>query len=100
MQDRLRRYALVSLAAAVTTLGIKLVVWLLTDSVGLLSDALESSVNLAAAVFLAAALHVAARPADESHLYGHDKAEYLSAGTEGLMIVVAAGVIVWQAVDG
>jgi cation diffusion facilitator family transporter len=99
VQDHLRRYAVLSIAAALVTMAIKLTAWLLTDSVGLLSDALESSVNLAAALFLAAALHVAARPADESHLYGHDKAEYFSAGAEGFMIVVAAGLIVWQAVE-
>lgn len=99
MRDRLRRYATFSIAAAVATMAIKGVAWALTGSVGLLSDALESTVNLAAAVFLAVALHVAARPADESHHYGHDKAEYFSTGAEGLMIVVAAGLIVWQAID-
>ncbi len=99
MRDRLRRYATLSIAAAVATMAIKGVAWAVTGSVGLLSDALESTVNLAAAVFLAVALHVAARPADESHHYGHDKAEYFSAGAEGLMIVVAAGLIVWQAID-
>ena len=98
VHDALRRYAALSIAAALATMGIKLVAWWLTDSVGLLSDALESSVNLVAAGLLFVALRVAARPADESHPFGHEKIEAFSAASEGLMIIVAAGLIAWQAV--
>jgi cation diffusion facilitator family transporter len=95
----LTRFAWLSIAAALSTIAIKTVAYLLTSSVGLLSDAIESSVNLVAAVGALVALRVAARPADESHSFGHAKAEYFSAGAEGLMILVAAGTIVWAAVD-
>lgn len=97
--DRLTRYAWLSIAAALATIAIKSVAYLLTSSVGLLSDALESTVNLVAAVGALVALHVAARPADESHSFGHAKAEYFSAGAEGLMILAAATTIIWAAVD-
>jgi len=70
----------------------------LTGSVGLLSDALESGVNLAAAIIALVALRVAARPADDGHHFGHGKVEYLSAGAEGVMIFVAAALIIWQAI--
>ncbi len=99
MSARLDRYAWLSIAAALVTMGIKLLAWRMTGSVGLLSDALESSVNLAAAALLVVALRVAAQPPDDEHQFGHDKAELFSAGAEGLMIVVAAGLILWQAVD-
>jgi cation diffusion facilitator family transporter len=79
-------------------MGLKLVAWAVTGSVGLLSDALESGVNLFAAVLMLAVLHLAARPPDDSHEYGHDKAELFSAAAEGLMIMVAAGLIMWTAV--
>jgi cation diffusion facilitator family transporter len=88
-----------SIAAALITITLKTGAWALTGSVGLLSDAMESVVNLAAAVLMAWALKVSARPADASHLYGHDKAELFSAAAEGAMIVIAAGMIVWTAVD-
>ncbi len=92
------RYAWLSIAAAITTMAMKgLAAWL-TGSVALLSDALESGVNLVAAIAALIALVVAARPADESHEFGHTKAEYFSAALEGLMIVVAAGLIGWQAI--
>lgn len=95
----LLKWAWLSIAAAVATIALKTGAYLLTGSVGLLSDALESVVNLVAAVLALAALAIAARPADENHPFGHGKAEYFSAGAEGVMIVVAAGLIVWTAVD-
>ncbi len=88
-----------SIAAALGTMGLKFVAYVITGSVGLLSDALESIVNLVAAIIALAALRAAAKPADEKHPYGHGKAEYLSAGAEGLMIVFAAGAIVYAAVE-
>lgn len=95
----LTRFGWFSIGVAVVTMAIKLVAWSLTGSVGLLSDALESTVNLAAAVLMLVALRVAALPPDENHQHGHEKAELFSAAAEGLMIVVAASVIVWAAVD-
>jgi len=94
----LRRYAWLSIGAAVVTIGLKSFAYLVTGSVGLLSDAAESVVNLVAAIIALIALTVAARPADAGHNYGHGKAEYFSAGLEGLMIFVAAGVILFSAV--
>lgn len=95
----LTRWAWLSIGAAVLTIGMKSVAYLLTGSVGLLSDALESVVNLVAAVLALIALTAAAKPADERHHFGHGKAEYLSAGAEGVMIVVAAGLIVYTAIE-
>ncbi len=86
----LKRYAWLSIAAAVTTIALKGGAWLITDSVGLLSDAVESIVNLVAAVVALYALAVAERPADEEHAYGHTKVEYFSSGFEGALILVAA----------
>ena len=94
----LTRYAWLSIAAAVVTIAIKTAAYLITGSVGLLSDALESVVNLVAAAVALWALWLAGRPPDQTHHYGHGKAEYFSAGVEGVMIVVAAGVVVWMAV--
>jgi cation diffusion facilitator family transporter len=94
----LRRYAWLSIGAAVVTIALKSVAYLVTGSVGLLSDAAESAVNLVAAIIALIALTVAARPADAGHHYGHGKAEYFSAGLEGLMIFVAAAVILFSAV--
>ena len=96
---RLTRYAWLSVAAAVLTIGLKSGAYLLTGSVGLLSDAAESVVNLVAAVVALYVLRIAARPADEQHHFGHAKAEYFSAALEGGMIVVAACFIVYSAVD-
>jgi cation diffusion facilitator family transporter len=90
MQPSLRRYALLSLLAAFATIGLKATAFAVTGSVGLLSDALESLVNIAAALIALYALTVAARPADEEHAYGHTKAEYLASGFEGALILVAA----------
>ncbi|HPK72232.1 MAG TPA: cation diffusion facilitator family transporter [Vicinamibacterales bacterium] len=87
----LRRYAWLSIAAAVATITLKTLAYVLTGSVGLLSDAVESIVNLAGAVVALAMLIVAARPADEEHAYGHSKAEYFSSGAEGALILFAAG---------
>jgi cation diffusion facilitator family transporter len=87
---RLFRLLWLSVAAAVLTIVLKTVAWLLTGSVGLLSDAAESVVNLVAAVVALGALRWASKPADEEHAYGHAKAEYFSAGIEGALILVAA----------
>ena len=87
----------VSVLVALVTIALKTLAWWLTDSVGLLSDAIESLVNLASAVFGLMMVTVAARPADEDHPYGHHKAEYFSSGFEGLLIVVAALAIMWAA---
>jgi cation diffusion facilitator family transporter len=95
----LTRFAWLSIAAAVVTIALKSGAYLLTGSVGLLSDAAESGVNLVAAVVALTALRVAARPADANHHFGHGKAEYFSAGVEGLMIFVAAAAILYAAVD-
>lgn len=95
----LTRFAWLSIAAAVATMLLKTVAWRLTGSVGLLSDALESLVNLAGALMALAMLSVAARPPDEDHPHGHGKAEYFSAGVEGSLIVIAAVSIAVAAVD-
>ena len=95
----LTRYAWLSIAAAIATMALKGVAYLLTGSVGLLSDALESLVNLAGALMALAMLSVAARPPDEDHAHGHGKAEYFSAGAEGALIVIAAISIGVAAVD-
>lgn len=93
----LTRYAWLSIAAAILTIGLKAAAYWLTGSVGLLSDALESLVNLVAALMALAMLTLAARPPDEEHAYGHGKAEYFSSGVEGALICVAALSIGWAA---
>jgi cation diffusion facilitator family transporter len=95
----LGRFAWLSIAAAIATIGLKTVAYLLTGSVGLLSDAIESIVNLIGAVMALSMLTVAARPADEDHAYGHSKAEYFSSGVEGSLILVAAVSIAIAAVQ-
>lgn len=97
VQNKLLRYAWLSIAAALMTFFIKLASYWLTGSVGLLSDALESLVNLAAAIIALISLSVSVRPADEEHAYGHTKAEYFSSGIEGALILVAAAGIGWSA---
>ncbi len=87
-----------SVVVALVTMGLKTLAWWLTGSVGLLSDAMESVVNLAGAMFGLWMVTIAARPADADHPYGHHKAEYFSAGFEGILIIVAALGIVWAAV--
>jgi cation diffusion facilitator family transporter len=92
-QGRLFGLLWLAIAAAIATIALKTTAWLLTGSVGLLSDAAESVVNLVAAVVAMLALRWALKPADSEHAYGHSKAEYFAAGVEGAMIVVAALVI-------
>jgi cation diffusion facilitator family transporter len=94
----LGRFAWLSIAAAVTTIALKMTAWRLTGSVGLLSDAMESLVNLVAAIMTLLMLNVAARPPDEEHAYGHGKAEYFASGAEGALILLAAVGIGWAAV--
>ena len=94
----LTRFAWLSIGAAILTIALKTTAYWLTDSVGLLSDALESLVNLVAAIMALAMLTVAARPADEMHAFGYGKAEYFSSGLEGALILVAAASIAWTAV--
>jgi cation diffusion facilitator family transporter len=96
---QLVRLLWLSFAAAVATIALKTTAWLLTGSVGLLSDAAESLVNLVAALVALGALRWAAKPADEEHAYGHAKAEYFSAGIEGGLIVLAAATIGVTATD-
>ena len=86
-----------SVVVALVTIALKTGAWWLTDSVGLLSDAMESLVNLASAVFGLMMVTIAARPADDDHPYGHHKAEYFSSGFEGILILVAALGIIWVA---
>ncbi|MEO5696895.1 MAG: cation diffusion facilitator family transporter [Burkholderiaceae bacterium] len=88
-----------SIAAAIATIAMKSMAWWITDSVGLLSDAMESFVNLASALFALAMVIIAQRPADEDHPSGHTKAEYFSSGFEGLLIAGAAVAIIWAAAD-
>ena len=87
------QFAWLSTAAAVLTIGMKTAAYFLTDSVGLLSDALESLVNLAGGLMAVAMLTIAARPADQEHPYGHSKAEYFSSVVEGALILLAAASI-------
>ena len=92
-------YLKLSVAVALATMGLKTAAWWLTGSVGLLSDALESLVNLAGAMFALAMVTVAEQPPDDDHPYGHHKAEYFSSGFEGVLILVAALAIIWAAVQ-
>jgi cation diffusion facilitator family transporter len=95
----LTRFAWLSIAAAVLTICLKSGAYLLTGSVGLLSDAIESLINLAAAGMALWMLTIAARPPDESHMYGHGKAEYFSSTVEGILILVAAIGIAFTAIE-
>jgi len=97
-RSSLKRFAWVSVAAALLTISLKAAAYMLTGSVGLLSDALESLVNLAGALMALAMLTIAARPADEDHAYGHTKAEYFSSGAEGTLILLAAASIAAAAI--
>lgn len=96
-QPSLARYGWLSIAAALATIALKSYAYWLTDSVGLLSDALESLINLVAAVIVLVVLSIAARPPDDDHAYGHDKVEYFSSGAEGVMILLAAFSIAYTA---
>ncbi len=95
----LERFLWLSLATAVATVTLKVIAAMITSSVGMWSDALESTVNLLAAGVALWALRVSARPADHNHDFGHGKAEYLSAAVEGTLIMVAAAAIIWGAVQ-
>lgn len=95
----LSRYGWLAVAAALVTIALKTGAWWVTGSVGLLSDAAESVVNLVAAIVALVALKVAAMPADKNHNFGHSKAEYFSAAVEGVMIFVAAAVIIVFAIQ-
>jgi cation diffusion facilitator family transporter len=86
-----------SVAVAVLTIALKTLAWWITGSVGLLSDAMESFVNLASAIFALVMVTIAQRPADQEHPYGHHKAEYFSSGFEGILIMAAALGIIWAA---
>ncbi len=84
-----------SVAVAIITITLKTLAWYITGSVGLLSDAMESFVNLASAIFALMMVTIAQRPADQDHPYGHHKAEYFSSGFEGILIIAAAMGIIW-----
>jgi cation diffusion facilitator family transporter len=86
-----------SVVVAIITITLKTLAWYITDSVGLLSDAMESFVNLASAIFALMMVTIAQRPADDDHPYGHHKAEYFSSGFEGILIIAAAMGIMWAA---
>ena len=94
----LTRYAWLSIAAAIATILLKGAAWQMTGSVGLLSDAIESFVNLAGAIMALWMLTLAARPADDDHAHGHGKAEYFSSAFEGFLILLAAGSIGYAAI--
>jgi cation diffusion facilitator family transporter len=94
-----KRLLWASIAVAVTTIALKTLAWYVTGSVGLLSDAMESFVNLASAIFALMMVTIAQRPADAAHPYGHHKAEYFSSGFEGILIVGVAMGIIWAAVS-
>nr|WP_276534774.1 cation diffusion facilitator family transporter [Cutibacterium modestum] len=97
--EDLSRFAWLSITAATATILLKTLAWRITGSVGLLSDAAESLVNLVAAIIALVALKVSIRPPDKNHHFGHSKAEYFSAGAEGMMIFIAAAVIVYTAIQ-
>lgn len=94
----LKKFAVLSIAAAIVTISLKLFAYHLTGSVGLLSDALESCVNLLAAFIALLMIALAEKPADEEHAFGHTKAEYFSSAIEGVMIIIAAVSIIWSAI--
>lgn len=99
LRPSLKRYAWLSIAAAVATILLKGLAWKLTGSVGLLSDAIESFVNLAGALMALWMLTLAERPADADHAHGHGKAEYFSSAFEGFLILLAAASIGYAALD-
>jgi cation diffusion facilitator family transporter len=92
-----QRLLMASVVVAIITITLKTLAWYITDSVGLLSDAMESFVNLASAIFALLMVTIAQRPADDDHPYGHHKAEYFSSGFEGILIIAAAMGIIWAA---
>ncbi len=95
----IKRFAWLSIATAIATILLKAAAWRITGSIGLLSDALESLVNLAGAIMALAMISLAEQPADEQHAFGHGKAEYFSAGFEGLLILAAAAAIALTAIE-
>jgi|SRR5208282_2850927 len=95
----LRNFALLSIAAALTTISLKAAAWWLTGSVALLSDALEGTVNLTGAIVMLVVLGIAALPPDEEHAYGYTKVEYFASGLEGMLILIAAIAIAVTAVE-
>ena len=95
----LAKFAWMSIVVSVVVFGMKMAAWWATGSVGLLSDALESTVNIVAAVVALFALRTAMKPADELHHFGRGKAEYFSASIEGFMILLAALIIVYTAIE-
>ena len=95
----LSRYAWLSIGAALATIVLKSMAAAMTGSVSLLSDALESFVNLIAAVMALAMLKISVRPPDANHPFGHSKAEYFSAAVEGVMVLIAAIAIMWKAIE-
>ncbi len=97
--SRVQRAMLVSVAAALATIVLKFGAYFMTGSVGLYSDAMESFVNLAAAVLGFVLLGIAAAPADDQHPFGHEKAEFFASGAEGMLILFAAVAIAWSAIN-
>ncbi|HSE01882.1 MAG TPA: cation diffusion facilitator family transporter [Burkholderiales bacterium] len=93
------KFAALSIAAAVATIALKTLAWWLTDSVGLLSDAIEGTINLVGATVALAMISVAARPPDSDHAFGYTKAEYFASGLEGTLILLAAIAIGFAAID-
>jgi len=93
------KFAALSIVAALVTIALKVLAWWLTDSVGLLSDAIEGTINIVGATVALAMISVAARPPDEDHVFGYTKAEYFSSGLEGTLILIAAIAISYVAVD-
>jgi cation diffusion facilitator family transporter len=98
-RSALKRFAWLSIATAIVTITLKTIAYRLTGSVGLLSDALESVVNLVGAIMALGMLTIAARPEDDDHAFGHGKAEYFSSGVEGTLILIAAASIVVAAIE-
>ena len=97
-QKSLQPFILLSIAAAVATILLKFYAYWVTNSVGFLSDALESFVNLFAAIFAFVMLKLAQKPADEKHEFGHSKAEYFSSAAEGALILIASFSIIWSSI--
>jgi len=93
------QFAALSIAAALATIALKTLAWWLTDSVGLLSDAIEGTINLVGATVALAMISLAARPPDEDHAFGYTKAEYFASGLEGTLILIAAIAISFAAID-
>ncbi|MEA4917760.1 cation diffusion facilitator family transporter [Proteiniphilum sp.] len=97
-KNPLRKFIYLSIAAAIVTILLKFYAYFVTDSMGFLSDALESFVNLFAAIFALVMLNISLKPADKEHEFGHSKAEYFSSAAEGALILIAAFTIIWSAV--